>query len=343
MIKFFHSLLLQHINFSTPKDIPNKDSWINLLQTYIKIFKIAVKLAHSSNEIAKANLAAFQISQKLYDLPQNLITLYDLLFSDDLKNIQWNQLVDLLSLDEAINILMKIAASYISDEDYHKALEIYWALQNATYNQPLIRSVISYRVLKLFEMDLQADEDYNENIMSIDIHSSVIPIFDRIVLCRLLISYWDELEDEERVTDLKKELFNLQAEAWTIDDLETINGIGHIITKMEDNNVAHLYWNDLRDLYNEMLPNTIVKLLYSSKSTFDEIYRTTQKMNNELSDNITSLAETYETLAVYEENDDCNEDACEALEKAIIIYSKDPSRKVKVEELKVKMNTLKNE
>jgi hypothetical protein len=63
-------------------------------------------------------------------------------------------------------------------------------------------------------------------------------------------------------------------------------------------------------------------------------------MNNELADNILSLAESYELLATYEESDDCQEYACGSLKKAILFYNKTPSAKTKIQELNTKLNEL---
>jgi biotin-(acetyl-CoA carboxylase) ligase len=151
------------------------------------------------------------------------------------------------------------------------------------------------------------------------------------------------MEDETTINQFKKELLNLQNTTWKVEDVENTNCIGHILTKVQDNTLASLYWEEIRNIYNEMLPNSIVNLLYSTDSTFEQIFRTTQEMNNDLSDNITSLAESYELLAAYEESDDYNEDACESLEKAIVIWSKIPSATEKVAQLKAKVNALKDE
>jgi len=238
---------------------------------------------------------------------------------------------------------MRIAAYYISKENYDDALEIYLTLQNNIKNQDILKSAINYGILKLFELHLSADEKYRRNIKAIDIRSSNIPIFDRIILCRLIISFWEEMEDETTNSLFKKELINLQNETWIISDLETIDCIGHVLIKVEDNNFACLYWNELQNIYNEMLPDSIVTRLSSPDSTFEQIFQMTQMMNNELYDNILAFAESYELLATYEENDGCNEDACESFAKAIVIWSKIPSAKDKIAQLQAKVNTLKND
>ena len=94
-------------------------------RAYIKIFTIAVRLGNSSDEIAKANSAVFQICQKLYDIPDNLVTIHNILFNGDLDDIQWNELINLLSPDESNDILMRIAAYYVSKEAHETALQIY--------------------------------------------------------------------------------------------------------------------------------------------------------------------------------------------------------------------------
>jgi tetratricopeptide (TPR) repeat protein len=346
MIKFFHSLLIQTIDLSDPsasklEEITDKDVWINLLQRYKEIFRIAVRLGKSSDDVAEANSAVFQISQKLCDIPDNLVTIHNILFNGDSDDIQWNELINLLSPDESNDILMRIAAYYVSKEAHETALQIYIALLNNIRNRDVLKSAVNYAILKLFELHLSADEDYRTNIISIDIHSPNIPVFDRILLCRLIISFWEELEDETTTLTFKKELLNLQNETWTIGDLETVDCIGHVLRKVEDHALACLYWSEVQNIYNEMLPNAIVTRLYAADSTFEQILQMTQQMNDDLSDNVRLLAESYESLAINLEKDNCEEDACESVEKAIIIWSKIPSEKQKVAQLKKEITRLK--
>jgi tetratricopeptide (TPR) repeat protein len=347
MIKFFHSLLTQTITApkSLPlqsKDIPDKDVWANLLQAYMKIFTIAVRLGNSSDEITKANLAVFEISQKLYDIPDHLIKVYNLLFNAGSDSVEWNELIGLLSTVESNDILMRLAAFHVSKEDYDNASEIYCAIQNNIQNDESMKSAVNYGMLKLLELHLAAEEKYRTNIMSIDIQSTNIPIFDRILLCRLIVSFWEELEDEAMTLTFQTHLLNLQNETWAVGDLEKIDCIGHNLRKVEDHGLACIYWQEVQNIYKEMLTSAIVTRLYVSDSTFEQVLRMTQEMSNDLLDNIVSLAEAYESLATYEENDDCDEDACESLEKAIVVWSKIPSEKEKVAELEAKLILLKD-
>jgi hypothetical protein len=151
------------------------------------------------------------------------------------------------------------------------------------------------------------------------------------------------MEDETMIAEFKTKLFTLQNETWTVNDLETTDCIGQILIKVQDHAFACLYWNEIRNIYTEMLPKSTTTLLYSTDSTFEQIFRATQDMNNELADNIISLAESYELLATYEESDDCKDYACGSLEKAIVVYNKTPSPKTKIQELKAKLITLKDE
>ena len=154
----------------------------------------------------------------------------------------------------------------------------------------MLKSAVNYAILKLFELHLSADEEYRTNIISIDIHSPNIPVFDRILLCRLIISFWEELEDETTTLTFKKELLNLQNETWTVGDLETVDCIGHVLRKVEDHALACLYWSEVQNIYNEMLPNAIVTRLYAADSTFEQIFQMTQQMNDDLSDNVRLLS-----------------------------------------------------
>jgi hypothetical protein len=326
MIKFFYSLLPKTINWpagssSNSKEIVNRKAEINLLQIYRKIFTTAVNLGNQTNEIAKANLAIFEICKRLYNMPNNLITVYDLLFNDDLNQLQWKQLSNLLSANNSTKILMIIAAHYVFIKKYAKALEIYCFLQNKIQTPETFKSAVNYGILKLFQFCIPTDKKYRTNIEAIDIHSSNILTFDRILLCRLIIWFWVEMEDKASTIKFNKELIKLQNTTWSVDDLET-HCIGHILTKVEDNALACLYWEEIQAIYNEMLPKSIVTLLYSSDSTFEQIFRATKQMNNDLFYNITCLAEDYKLLATYDNNKGFKKDAEEELKTSKVISSK---------------------
>ncbi|CAF4640431.1 unnamed protein product [Rotaria sp. Silwood1] len=203
--------------------------------------------------------------------------------------------------------------------------------QDAT--EPHVQSAKSQRL---------ADEEYRPNIMAVDIRSSSIPIFDRIILCRLIISYMTEMEDNEGTSQFKKELFNLQKEVWANITLKKTDGIGQMLIKFDQNALACWYWTEVQTLYNESLPDAIVTRLYSTDSTFEQIYCAAQEMNNDLYDNIISLAQSYEKMSEYEEKDECIDDACQSLEKAIVIWKKIPLFKERVQQLQMKVEKLKN-
>jgi tetratricopeptide (TPR) repeat protein len=345
IVKFFLSLLRQNIisagsSTSECKDIPNKENWSNLLQAYVKIITIAMRMGDTSDEMVKVHFAAFRTCQKLYDISNNLILAFDGLLNDHLDDLQWKKLLSLLSLNDSIDVLMKIAAHHTANEAYNDALEIYRTLQDTLQNNETLQSAVSYGLLKLFELHLVVNEEYRANIMTVDIRSPTIPIFDRIILCRLIVSFMREMEDETMIDTFEKELLDLQTEIQTAIDLETTDCIGHVLTKLEDDALACLYWTEVQNMCNEMLPQFIVTRLYSTESTFEEILRAVQDMNNDLLDNILALAGSYESIASYEEKDEAVEDACESLKKAIVIWSKVPSAKGKVEQAKAKMNTL---
>ena len=329
MIEFFHSLLLRTItadesSLSKSEEVQDKDTWIHLLHIYKEIFKTSVRLEKSADEIAKANSATLQICQKLYNIPDHITTVYSLLFDGDLNDLEWDKLRESLPPDECVDILMRLAAYHVANDDQEKGLGIYCSLQQNIENEEISKSAVNYGMLKLLQVYIQADEEYRENIMAVDIRSVDVAIFDRILLCRLIICFWIELEDEAMIKKFKIELFTLQNEMWSIDDLETTDCIGKALIKFQDYSSACLYWNEIRDIYNEMLPKSMIILLYSTDATFEQIFRTTQEMNNDLADNIISLAQSYKLLAIYEESDECIEDACRSLEQAIAIYDMNP-------------------
>ena len=343
MIKMFHSLVKESIDSALPSTW-NEDSdqaiWINLLQAYMKLFNIALKMTDSFDQLTKAMLATFHIGKKLYDLPNHLTTLFDRLFQDNLDEVRWNEFLDLFSPVESTNILIKIAEFHLSEENQSNALNIYRILQENIESDQVLKNVINYGMLKLLELYVVADENYRQNIMSIDIGTPSIPIFDRIILCRLIIAFMNELDDETASSAFQKQLLSLQKEEWKMIDLKSTSGIGQTLTKFDDTTLACWYWQDLQALYNEILPNSIINRLYSVDSTFQEMYRAVQDINNDLFDNISSLAKTYAKMSDYEKNDNCKDDAYQSLKKAIIIADKMPLLAEKTIEWKMNVNAL---
>ncbi|CAF0941147.1 unnamed protein product [Rotaria sordida] len=345
MIKLFYSFLTEAIHsLSNSTQIPDKNIWINLLQAYMKTFTIAVRMADSFDQVSGSMVAMFDICQKLYEVPNNLITLFDLIFKNELSDdLQWNPLADLIPPAESIIMFMKIGQYHLSNQDWTKALHIYRLLQDNIHKQVILQCAINYGILKLLESYIVVDEEYRPNIMVVDIHSSSIPIFDRIILCRLIISYMTEMENNEGTSQFKKELVNLQKEVWTNITLKETDGIGQTLVKFDQSTLACWYWTEVQTLYNETLPNSIVTRLYSTDSTFEQIYRAVQEMNNDLYNNIISLVQSYEKMSEYEEKGECIDDACQSLEKAIVIWKKIPLFKERFQQLQMKVEKLKTE
>ncbi|CAF3043356.1 unnamed protein product [Rotaria sp. Silwood2] len=345
MIKLFYSFLTEIIHsLSNSTEIPDQNIQINLLQTYMKTFTIAVRMTDSFDQVSESMSAMLDICQRLYEVPNNLITLFNLIFKNELSDdLHWNQLADLIPPAESISMFMKIGQYYLSNQDWTKALHIYRLLQDNIHKQETLKCAINYGILKLLESYVVADEEYRPNIKTVDIRSSSIPIFDRIILCRLIISYMIEMEDDQGTSQFKKELFNLQNEVWTNITLKKTDGIGQMLIKFDQNALACWYWTEMQALYNETLSNSIVTRLYSTDSTFEEIYCTVQDMNNDLYDNIISLAQSYEKMSEYKEKDECTDDACQSLEKAIVIWKKISLFKERVQLLQMKVEKLKTE
>ena len=345
LMKIFHSLLTQRIHSimsvsTNAKEISQQAVWMNLLQAHIKLFIIALRMGDEFDQVAKVVSATFHIAEKLYDLPEYFSTLFDRLFKESLDDIQWSQFSDLVSPMETTNILIALAEYHLSKTDSLQALQVYCVLQKNIADGEMLRNAINYGILKLLELYVSADEDYCENIIAIDIRSSNIPIFDRIILCRLIIAFMEELEDETSANLFEKELVELQKEEWSTFNLEVVDGIGQILTKFDHTALAYRYWLDLENLYNESLPKLIVSRLHSTDSTFKQIYRAIQDMFDDLSDNIFSLAQSYTMMLDCEENDNLKGDICQSLETAITIGKKMPSFQDTVEKWQKKLNDL---
>ena len=190
---------------------------------------------------------------------------------------------------------------------------------------------------------VSGDDDYRENIAAMDVRSSAIPVFDRIILCRLIIAFFVEIEDEEKTSEYHKLLLQTQKETWDDVHSKITGGIGQVLTGFEHGALSSFYWSELQTLYDQTLPASIVSCLFASDSTFEQIYRQTQEMNDSLSDNLRSLVDGYERLSTYQKNDDCIDDACQSLEKAIVILKKIPSANEKMQQLQIKVNEMQDE
>ena len=174
-------------------------------------------------------------------------------------------------------------------------------------------------------MDVTADEDYRENIMAIDVRSSTIAVFDRIILCQLIIDYMEELEDEDGTQEFKAHLIDLLSEPWKVGELDETNCIGHVLTKFESHALACLYWPALQELYHAALPASVVESLYVADSTFEQIFRSAQEMNFDLLETTLSVTDGFEQMAAYEELDGLDSDAQESRDVVLAILSKIPS------------------
>ncbi|CAF1053788.1 unnamed protein product [Rotaria sordida] len=340
MIKVFFFLLTEWINTngsnsSRSKEDPKQLNWINRLQSDIQIFKIALRMLDSFGQLAKAVIGTYQTSKILYNIPEYFDQLFELLHSD-LDNLQWDALASQISSNDLIKFFMAVAEYYFFTEDLSHALDIYRVLHDYAQGSEILKGAITYGISAILDTDIIAQEEHRPYIMSIDLQSSNLSIFDRLLLCRLTVAYMIEIEDEQGTAEFKQKLYQLQKQSWENLDFSTMNSIGQIFSQFEQNTLAGLYWEELRTLYNEILPISILNRLYDSESTFEQLYHAVEEINNDLFDNVRSLAGSYETKSIYEEKDQCLSDAKSSLEQAIVIYKKFDT--VKAQQLQMKVN-----
>ena len=345
IIKVYYSLLSKAIQTSSVNqiDTAERSEWTTLLQTYMKLFTVALRVPDEFAQVARAIVAVFHMSQKFHNIPKGLVQLFQILLVDELDDLSWEQVSDRLSADESTDVFMSVADYHLAKEEWVAALTNYRLLQSNMPDSATLKSAVDYGILKLLEKYVVADEDHRENVMAVDIQSTTIPVFDRIILCRLIIAYLDEMENEEASSESHKVLLQLQKEPWDGVHSKITNGIGQVLTGFEHSALASLYWNELQTLYDQTLPTTIVSYLFAADSTFAQVYSQVQEMNDDLFENICSLAEGYEKLSTYEESDECTYDACQSLGKAMVIWKKTPSAKQKLQQLQLKMDAMKDE
>ena len=241
-------------------------------------------------------------------------------------------------LTEAINIFIRLADHLWCQEESIKALKVYFTLQENVANDPALLSMINFGILKLLKVNVAADDDYRAAVEKVDIESSTTPIFDRILLCRLIIAFYEELGDENKVNSYQKRLVQLYPEEWSSQSLKDTPGIGQQLIRFDHHRLASHYWQDLQDLYVEVMPDSLKNRLYVSESTFEELYRSAQEISNDLSDHLQSLVQSYASMADYDLKCGWEGESCQSLEKAIVIGKKMEPLKVTVQQWQKKLD-----
>ena len=282
------------------KEIPNEPIWTSLLQAQIKCYLCAHRLGDEFATMATAATNVYYIVTRFHLLSDDLTSLFDVLLKDNLNEVQWETVTNHRPLTEAINIFIRVADYLYCKGEYIKALKVYFTLQDNVANDPALLSMINFGILKLLEVNVAAVENHCTVVEKVDIKSSTTPIFDRILLCRLIIDFYGELDYEERVNSYQKRLVQLYREEWPSQSLKDTPGIGQELVRFDHHRLASYYWQDLQDLYVEVMPDSLTNLLYVSESTFEELYRSAQEISNDLSDHLQSLAESYEFMSDYD-------------------------------------------
>ncbi|CAF1025474.1 unnamed protein product [Didymodactylos carnosus] len=80
------------------------------------------------------------------------------------------------------------------------------------------------------------------------------------------------------------------------------NCIGHELTKAGDYEAAILYWNEIREFKEQMLPIKIIDIIHSPKSPFIQIYNETKLLKKSLSKYILSIVASCQKCASYSSN-----------------------------------------
>ncbi|CAF4413974.1 unnamed protein product [Didymodactylos carnosus] len=135
--------------------------------------------------------------------------------------------------------------------------------------------------------------------MRIDKHK--IPVPDRVLICRLIINNVEDEISKKKYKDLLYQIYleKEDKDSYAQPSSDSLTCIGHVLTKADDYKAAILYWNEIREFKEQMLPTTIMDMIHSPKSTFIQIYNETKLLNKNLSKYILSIADYSRKLGDY--------------------------------------------
>ncbi|CAF1051644.1 unnamed protein product [Didymodactylos carnosus] len=101
--------------------------------------------------------------------------------------------------------------------------------------------------------------------MRIDKHH--IPLSERLLIYRLIISVVEDEISRKKYNGLLCRIYfeeeNKHSYAQPTSD--SLNCIGHVLTKADDYEAAILYWNEIGESKEQMLPIKIIDMIPSSK------------------------------------------------------------------------------
>ena len=287
-----------------------------------KFYSCAERLGNDFELTRRGMLAVFRISKKADILPKGLKTLFKRLFEKNLDDLEWDDVAKYHTDFDPTKVFLGVAEHEWSNDRYDRVLKIYLTLREKMVSDASFVAMINYGILTILKTDGNTARKHRKVVETVDIKSPVIPILDRILLCRLIISSYEAMKEEEKVNDYQRRLVKLYREEWPSQSLKDTPGIGQQLIRIEHPHLAFTYWQNLQNLYVEVMPKYLRNRLDVPHWTFEELYQVARMINDDLSDYLQALAEAHASMADCYMELETKDKQAQSLEKAIVIGKK---------------------
>ncbi|CAF1549999.1 unnamed protein product, partial [Didymodactylos carnosus] len=248
-----------------------------------------------------SNQDAIMINMKIGALNRN---------NDNHKNAIKNYADALQLLDEGTtDQIIESAINYILLKVYLKPAEIdddSERNRNSTFLS--IKNDLSFYQLFLPSSSISngVDDEHikeyrREMIENMRIDKHQLPVSDRILIYRLIISIVEDEISKKKYSELLYRIYleEENRDSYAQPSSDSLNCIGHVFTKVGDYEAAILYWNEIREFKEQMLATKFIDMIHSQKSPFIQIYNETKLLNKNLSKYILSIADSCQKCANY--------------------------------------------
>jgi len=275
---------------------------LNRLSVLSSCYKVLGKIYFQKNKYDEAKLIflkVIDISNQLGEQSQKIATLESLLYLASIYSTENNRVLEIQSLNEALNLIRIFPFPGLSDDVYHRLIEFYIQTNNKTkalfflnesklvndsliINQQLDRSELMKSALTAFK--LEKENALQAQTLQLQNRFLLISLIFAIVLVTLIIGYIfinNRLRKSNNQLDLQKELLTEQK-----DDLTELNLIkdkffGIIAHDLKGpigtlNQLAILYFEN-KSMFS---PTDLIDIENSFKNTISQTYDLTENLIN---------------------------------------------------------------
>jgi signal transduction histidine kinase len=275
---------------------------LNRLSVLSSCYKVLGKIYFQKNKYDEAKLfflKVIDISNQLGEQSQKIATLESLLYLASIYSTENNRVLEIQSLNEALNLIRIFPFPGLSDDVYHRLIEFYIQTNNKTkalfflnesklvndsliINQQLDRSELMKSALTAFK--LEKENALQAQTLQLQNRFLLISLIFAIVLVTLIIGYIfinNRLRKSNNQLDLQKELLTEQK-----DDLTELNLIkdkffGIIAHDLKGpigtlNQLAILYFEN-KSMFS---PTDLIDIENSFKNTISQTYDLTENLIN---------------------------------------------------------------